>query len=106
MVEDKDVENESEDVEFSAGNFVSAGQLDRAVITVSKAGIMTTKFGEKKYIADGTNIVLVNRTMEKKFIELGFKTAKSLIGKTVRLVAVPVMVQGQMRKMWMVESIE
>jgi len=104
MVENKDMENE--DVEFQSGNFLSASQLDRAVLVISKAGILNTRFGERKYIADGSNIVLINKTMEKKFIELGYKSAKKLIGKTVYLNAVPVMVQGQMKKMWMVEKVE
>jgi len=103
-MENKDIENE--DVEFSAGNFLSASQLDRAVLVISKAGILNTRFGERKYIADGSNIILVNKTMEKKFIELGYKTAKALIGKTVYLNSVPVMVQGQMKRMWIIEKVE
>ena len=106
MQENKDVKNESEDMEFQAGNFMSAGSLDRATLLISSYGKINTKFGEKKYIADQNNKVLVNATMERKFVELGYKSAKQLIGKTVHLISVPVVVQGQIKKMWMIESIE
>ena len=95
-----------QDLEFSEGNFLSAGKLDRAVILVNKVGIMNTKFGEKKYLSDGTNVVLVNKTMEKRFIELGYKNAYQLIGKTIYLNAVPVYVGSVLKKTWFVEKVE
>jgi len=95
-----------QDIEFTEGNFLSAGRLDRAVLVVSKVGIMNTKFGEKKYLSDGTSVVLVNKAMERRFIELGYKTAKQLIGKTIYLNAIPVYVGTTLKKTWFVERVE
>jgi len=107
MEENKDVKNgNSEDMEFQEGNFLSAKSLDRATLVISSFGKVNTRFGEKKYIADQKIKIALNATMERRLIELGYKSAKQLIGKTVHLVSVPVVVQGEIKKMWMIESIE
>ena len=104
-MENKDVGN-SEDMKLETQNFLSAKALDKAVITVNKYGVLNTRFGIKKFLADGDNVLLLTKTLERQLINLGFKTGKELVGKTIYLKAVDVMVQGLMKKMWIIEKVE
>jgi len=105
MENNKDVGN-NEDLELEAQNFLRAKALDKAVIVVNRYGITDTRFGKKKFLADGDNVLLLTKTLERQLINLGFKTGKELVGKTIYLKAVDVMVQGVMRKMWVIEKVE
>jgi len=99
-------EHSISDFELESKKFLIASQEETAEIKVKRTGIMNTKFGEKKYVSDGYDILLINKTMEQKLVEQGYHSGSELIGAVLHLKSVPVVVQGSVKKMWMIEKID
>jgi len=106
MENKKENEQSISDFDLESKKFLIASQQDTAEIKVKKTGIMTTKYGEKKYISDGYDILLLNKTMEQKLVEQGYHSGAELIGAVLHLKSVPVVVQGSVKKMWIIEKID
>jgi len=95
-----------DDFDLESHSFFKASNEENLKIRVEKTGVMTTKYGIKKYVSNGSGILLLNKRMEQELYDKGYHNGIALIGLTLYIRSEPVKVNGEIKKTWKIEKIE